>query len=121
LFVTWSRVLAPLGWPLQGLGVIPQVCTSRGQAKLDQQLQDLGAGAFDQRDVVVASRSARSPLPIARILELRASCPAAIGSDADLDAARSLLETPGAYQAALVPVPDAPVPETGVSAGRIDR
>ena len=30
LFVTWSRVLAPLGWPIQGLGVLPQVCTSLG-------------------------------------------------------------------------------------------
>ena len=104
LFVTWSRVLAPLGWPLQGLGVIPQVCTSLGQAKLDQQLQDLAAGAFDERSAVVESRAARSPLPVARILELRAACPAAIGSDADLDAARSLLDMPGAYQAALVPV-----------------
>ncbi|WP_419730345.1 S41 family peptidase [Lichenicola sp.] len=104
LFVTWSRVLAPLGWPLQGLGVIPQVCTSLGQAKLDQQLQDLAAGVFDEREAVVESRAARSPLPVARILELRAACPAAIGSDADLDAARSLLDMPGAYQAALVPV-----------------
>ncbi len=32
LFVTWSRVMAPLGWPLQGLGVMPQLCTSLGQA-----------------------------------------------------------------------------------------
>ena len=103
LFVTWSRVLAPMGWPLQGLGVIPEVCTSLGQAKLDQQLQDLGAGVFDARAAVVASRAARPPLPVARILELRAACPAAIGSDADLDAARWLLDTPGAYQAALVP------------------
>ena len=38
-------MLAPLGWPLQGLGVIPQVCTSLGQARLDQQLQDLAAGS----------------------------------------------------------------------------
>ena len=30
LFVTWSRVLAPRGWPIQGLGVLPQVCTSLG-------------------------------------------------------------------------------------------
>ncbi|HQT79216.1 MAG TPA: S41 family peptidase, partial [Rhodopila sp.] len=30
LFVTWSQLLAPLGWPLQGLGVLPQVCTSLG-------------------------------------------------------------------------------------------
>ncbi len=110
LFVTWSRVLAPLGWPLQGLGVIPQVCTSLGQARLDQQLQDLAAGTFDERDAVVQSRAARSPLPVARILELRAACPAAIGTDADLDAARALLDTPGAYDAALVPQLAEPVP-----------
>ena len=103
LFVTWSRVLAPLGWPLQGLGVIPQVCTSLGQASLDRQLQDLAAGVFDERQAVIDSRAARPPLPVARILELRSACPAAIGSDADLDAARSLLETPGSYRAALVP------------------
>ncbi len=109
LFVTWSRVLAPLGWPLQGLGVIPQVCTSLGQNRLDQQLQDLAAGTFDERDAVVQSRAARSPLPVARILDLRAACPAAIGTDADLDAARALLDTPGAYDAALVPVPAGPV------------
>ncbi len=110
LFVTWSRVLAPLGWPLQGLGVIPQLCTSLGQARLDQQLQDLAAGSFDERDAVVQSRAARSPLAVARILDLRAACPAAIGTDADLDAARALLDTPGAYDAALVPQAAEPVP-----------
>ena len=30
LLVTWSRVLAPRGWPIQGLGVLPAVCTSLG-------------------------------------------------------------------------------------------
>ncbi|MBE7213382.1 MAG: hypothetical protein INR65_20390, partial [Gluconacetobacter diazotrophicus] len=43
----------------------------------------------------------------ARILELRAPCPAAVGSDDDLDAARILLDTPGAWNAALVPSPPA--------------
>jgi len=105
LFITWSRVLAPLGWPLQGLGVLPQVCTSLGQAKLDQQLQDLANGTFDMRAPVEQARAARSPLPVARILELRAACPAAIGGDADLDAARALLDDPKAYQAALMPQP----------------
>ena len=45
LFVTWSRVLAPRGWPIQGLGVLPQVCTSLGQDTLGSQLASLGAGA----------------------------------------------------------------------------
>ena len=44
LFVTWSRVLAPRGWPLQGLGVVPQVCTSLGEAALQTQLDALAGG-----------------------------------------------------------------------------
>ena len=44
LFVTWSRVLAPRGWPIQGLGVLPQVCTSLGQDTLSWQLAALAQG-----------------------------------------------------------------------------
>ena len=35
LFVTWSQTLAPLGWPIQGLGVLPQVCTSLGPGSFE--------------------------------------------------------------------------------------
>jgi carboxyl-terminal processing protease len=103
LFVTWSRVIAPDGWPLQGLGVMPQVCTSLGQAALDQALADLADGIQDNARAVRESRRARSPLPAARILEIRAACPAAIGGDADLDAARLLIDDPVRYHTALVP------------------
>lgn len=106
LFVTWSRVLAPLGWPLQGLGVMPQLCTSRGEADLARQLQDLAAGQDDMRDAVHAARAARYPVPVSRILEIRKFCPAAIGTDSDLDAARSLLDNPAEYRAALDAIPD---------------
>ena len=41
LFVTWSRVLAPLGWPIQGLGVLPQLCTSQGAAEVASQMRAL--------------------------------------------------------------------------------
>ncbi len=103
LFVTWSRVIAPLGWPLQGLGVMPQLCTSLGQAARDRAIADLAEGVLDNAPAVRESRRARSPLPMARILELRGACPAAIGGDADLDAARVLIEDPARYRAALVP------------------
>ncbi len=103
LFVTWSRVIAPLGWPLQGLGVMPQLCTSLGQAALDRALADLAGGIQDNARAVADSRRARSPLPTARILEIREACPAAIGGDADLDAARLLIEDPTRYRTALVP------------------
>ncbi|MBB2191522.1 PDZ domain-containing protein [Gluconacetobacter azotocaptans] len=106
LFVTWSRVLAPQGWPLQGLGVMPQICTSRGEADLERQLQDLAGGTVDMRDAVQAARAARFPLPVSRILDIRKACPAAIGTDSDLDAARSLIDNPAEYRAALTAIPD---------------
>ncbi len=103
LFVTWSRVLAPLGWPLQGLGVMPEVCTSLGRTALDQAMRDLAKGVQDMDEAIRASRQARPPLPAARILEIRGACPAAIGTDADLDTARALIDDPVQYNAALVP------------------
>lgn len=103
LFVTWSRVLAPLGWPLQGLGVMPQVCTSLGSDVLEQQLGDLAAGVEDLAAALAASRAARPPLPEARILQIRAACPATEGGPIDMIAARFLAEHPAAYQTALYP------------------
>ena len=100
LFITWSRVLAPLGWPIQGLGVLPQLCTSQGSLSVTSQLQSLDAGNSVLAHPLAAERGARPPLPVARILEIRGACPAAIGTDEDLDAARSLLADPAAYHAA---------------------
>ncbi|WP_245824993.1 S41 family peptidase [Neoasaia chiangmaiensis] len=106
LFVTWSRVLAPLGWPLQGLGVIPQICTARGEADLQHSLRALRDGQVVDAPTVRASRAARYPLSVSRILDIRRNCPAAIGTDADLDAAQAILTTPGAYKTALSAIPD---------------
>jgi carboxyl-terminal processing protease len=103
LFVTWSRVLAPRGWPLQTLGVVPQVCTSLGQAALDSQIAALDAGKNLLLPVLAESRAARAPLPINAVLGIRNHCPAAIGGDLDIIAARTLMTNPKAYQAALMP------------------
>jgi carboxyl-terminal processing protease len=102
LFVTWSRVLAPLGWPIQGLGVLPQVCTSLGEATLARELDDLAGGAQPMAAALARHRQARAPLPLAQILAIRSACPAAEGRDADLAAAHYLLAHPAAYRAALV-------------------
>jgi carboxyl-terminal processing protease len=102
LFVTWSRVLAPLGWPLQSLGVMPQVCTSKGEADTRQELDDLQAGRDDMASAIAASRAARPPLPVAQAIELRSACPAAEGRDGDIAAAKFLIDHPTAYQAALI-------------------
>ncbi|MBV8092572.1 MAG: hypothetical protein JO110_04935 [Acetobacteraceae bacterium] len=50
---------------------------------------------------------ARAPLPVAEALAIRNSCPAAEGSDADMEAASFLIDHPEAYVAGLLP----PMPE----------
>jgi carboxyl-terminal processing protease len=102
LLITWSRVLAPRGWPIQGLGVLPQVCTSLGIDALNQQLAALKQGGSLMTRALQRHRSARAPLPPAEMLEIRNACPAAEGRDTDLPAARALIETPAAYAAALM-------------------
>jgi carboxyl-terminal processing protease len=103
LFVTWSRVLAPLGWPLQGLGVLPQVCTSLGTDALNRQLADLSEGFQPMTAALRRARAARAPLPASEVLDIRAPCPGAEGRAADLSTARTLIANPAAYAAALLP------------------
>ena len=104
LFITWSRVLAPLGWPIHGLGVLPQICTSLGQEALNRQLATLAEGTQPMAPAIARHRSARAPIPPAQMLAIRNACPAAEGRDTDLQAARALLAHPTAYAAALLPV-----------------
>ncbi len=65
LALTWSCVLAPRGWPIQGLGVLPQVCTSLGQPAVRRQLDALASGVQPMSS---------SPRP-----RTRCSCPSAAG------------------------------------------
>jgi carboxyl-terminal processing protease len=107
LFVTWSQTLAPLGWPIQGLGVLPQVCTSLGQDALNRQLASLSTGFQPMAAAIRRSRAARIPVPASEVLEIRAPCPASEGRASDLEAARLLIANPAAYAAALLPpIPD---------------
>ncbi len=103
LFVTWSRVLTPLGWPLQGLGVLPQVCTSVGHDVLSQQLDELSNGFQPMAEAIWTERSTRAPVSPDAVLTLRAPCPAGEGRPVDLDTARALIANPAAYAAALLP------------------
>ena len=103
LFVTWSQTLAPLGWPVQGLGVVPQVCTSLGPEVLGRQLAALSTGFQPMADSIRRSRAVRVPVTTSEVLEIRAPCPAAEGRASDLEAARALIANPAAYAAALLP------------------
>jgi carboxyl-terminal processing protease len=109
LFITWSRILAPLGWPIQSLGVLPQVCTSLGQAALSAELDALAQGQQPMSQALRIHRAARAPLQPTETLAIRNYCPAAIGRDADLEVARLLIRDPAAYAATLLP----PINTTG--------
>jgi len=103
IFVTWSQSLAPLGWPIQGLGVLPQVCTSLGSEAVSRQLASLSTGFQPMAEAIRRSRVARVPIPASEVVEIRAPCPAAEGRASDLEVARSLIANPAAYAAALLP------------------
>ncbi len=102
LFVTWSRMIAPRGWPLQSLGVFPQVCTSLGTDVLANQIAALKRGDDLLRKPLAETRASRAPMPLAEVLALRESCPAAIGASGYERAARALIDDPAAYRAALI-------------------
>jgi carboxyl-terminal processing protease len=105
LLVTWARLLAPLGWPLQGLGVMPQICTSGTSDSVEAQLEALNGGQQPLGAAIRASRAARPGITLDRILQIREACPAALGSSLDMQAAQFLVTTPSAYAAALIGAP----------------
>ena len=102
LLVTWSRVLAPRGWPIQGLGVLPQLCTSLGSDATARQIESLAAGVQKLAPALVRHRAARAPVKPGDALDIRAVCPGAEGREDDLAAVRALFAAPGAYAAALM-------------------
>lgn len=101
LYVTWGRMIAPRGWPLQGLGVFPEVCTSLGTNVLAQELEALAHGHDMLAKPLAETRAVRAP-PLAEVLALRDSCPAAIGGNGYFAAAKALIGDPAAYRAALI-------------------
>jgi carboxyl-terminal processing protease len=101
LFLTWSRILAPKGWPIQSLGVFPQVCTSLGDEALRRQVAALAAGRNDMEDFIEAHRGARAPLSPDQIVAIRGRCPAADGRASDVNVAVSLVEDATSYTSAL--------------------
>ena len=107
LFLTWSRLLAPRGWPIQSLGVMPQICTSLGDDTVNRQLAALAAGTNLMDTAIRAHRAARAPLTPDQIVAIRGRCPAADPREDDMAIAQMLIEKPSSYAAALLePMPE---------------
>ncbi|HEV7263843.1 MAG TPA: S41 family peptidase [Falsiroseomonas sp.] len=101
ILVTWSQLVAPSGWPIQGLGVLPALCTSLGPRALATGLLQLAAGEAPMTAALARQRAARPSAPASELVALRGTCPPAEGRNADLDAARALIAAPASYAAAL--------------------
>ncbi|WP_144186159.1 S41 family peptidase [Elioraea rosea] len=91
LHITWARLLGPRGGSIQGRGVMPELCTSRGEA----------AAREEAGRLISASHDARAGFAPAAASEAggRSACPAAEGGALDITAAlwllrRSLAEAP---------------------------
>jgi carboxyl-terminal processing protease len=104
IMITWSQVLAPSGWPVQSLGVLPALCTSLGPEQLARGLAQLAAGEQPMARALARQRAARAPVLASEVAALRGACPAAEGRAADSQAARALLTNPVAYRTAIRPV-----------------
>jgi carboxyl-terminal processing protease len=103
LFLTWSRILAPRSWPIQSLGVMPQICTSLGNDAVRRQLASLAGGRLEMGAAVQAHRAARAPLSPDQIVAIRGRCPAVDPREADVDVARDLVMNPASHATALLP------------------
>lgn len=106
LIITWSRMHAPSGYLLDGLGVRPTVCTSNGAGTTAATM----ITAARRNGALEAASWRTYKAPDADLADsLRAACPAHdFGDDVDLDVARSLLENRQAYKAALSPLDPRP-------------
>jgi carboxyl-terminal processing protease len=107
LVLTWSRFHAPSGYALEGLGVLPNVCTARRGANLQTAIR--GLQTPDPALVASFRRWKTIETPDARLAgPLRALCPApqgatptGPGADIDLEIAKAVLREPALYNRAL--------------------
>ena len=110
--LTWSRLYAPSGYSFDGLGILPNVCTSASEEDGKTVLARIGRGEITDALRLAAWRTA-SELDDAQRRDLARTCPKARGDrTVDLDVARGLLADRKLYGRALAvgapSVPSAP-------------
>lgn len=91
LRLTWARFFAPTGYPLQGLGVTPTVCTSGRSEGATAIVASAREGQMITADAMRAWRAADHN-KADQLKELRQHCPPDVRDNVvDLDVARGLL------------------------------
>ena len=102
LQLSWSRIVMPSGWPLQGAGLLPALCTAGGDEAAATALAALRAGQQPMGAVLAQLRALRAPVSTLEASALRESCPGLDGIERDTDFAQALVLDAAAYQAALM-------------------
>lgn len=102
LQLSWSRILMPSGWPLQGAGLLPALCTAGGAEAAAEALVALRAGQQPMGATLARLRALRPPVSALEAASLREACPGLDGIDRDADFAQALVLDPVAYRAALM-------------------
>ncbi|HTI85355.1 MAG TPA: S41 family peptidase [Alphaproteobacteria bacterium] len=101
LAITWSRLYAPSGYTFDGLGILPNVCTSAVEEDGNAVLARIARGEITDALRLAAWRTA-DELDEAQRADLARTCPKARGDrTADLDVARGLLAQKNLYAKAL--------------------
>ncbi|MBF0169171.1 MAG: hypothetical protein HQL45_16245 [Alphaproteobacteria bacterium] len=98
--LSWSRFHAPSGYALQGLGVLPNICTSSGTA--GRGLSGLVSGEASLANAFAQWRTVGTGNLAAR-RTLRAQCPAEDGASEAEEVARRLLADRALFTKALAP------------------
>ncbi len=92
LLVSWSRLVAPRGWPIQDLGVMPHLCASLGAEAAARDMARLIRGEAPMATALAQQRVLRVPVSAADALRLRGACPPADARESDLALARAALD-----------------------------
>ncbi|HET9148914.1 MAG TPA: S41 family peptidase [Alphaproteobacteria bacterium] len=101
LALTWARLYAPSGYSFDGLGILPNVCTSQSQASGDTVLARIARGEITNALRLAAWRTADA-LDNAQRQALERTCPKVRGDRAvDLEVAEGLLKNQKLYARAL--------------------
>lgn len=93
LHITWSSLHAPSGYPLQGLGVLPTICTSRGVEVARRAVTDRRRGRPPEAPAPWRATADRVPAA-EEIAALRGACPPAEGGALDIAVALWLFRGP---------------------------
>jgi carboxyl-terminal processing protease len=99
--LTWSHLYAPSGYTFNGLGILPNVCTSAAEEDGKTVLARINRGEITDALRMAAWRSAGS-LDDGQRADLARTCPKVRGDRiVDLDVARGLIADPKLYARAL--------------------